>query len=211
MSAEISILPELQGGYRVAYLAAQLLELTANQAIESEYQANHDNLTGALNRNGLEKYLDSAVAPKALLWIDSTNFKAVNDKYGHNFGDKVLIDTLAVLQNGVRPKDVIARWGGDEWVVVLNGEDQSQTSDNFVDNKRRNQIHTQHIEPVKVRIAQQMQIYLAGHPELIEINFNLAVGGTEWPGNMKIKELIEQVDNDMYAQKTRQHENGQYR
>ncbi|HQT62573.1 MAG TPA: EAL domain-containing protein [Acidiphilium sp.] len=97
-------------------------------AEQIRYLVEHDPLTGLANRRRLISYLDTTLAAArvetlkfAVHVIDIDRFKTVNDLYGHTTGDKLLIDLAACLRGEVRENDVIARSGGDEFVVVQNG------------------------------------------------------------------------------------------
>jgi diguanylate cyclase (GGDEF)-like protein len=181
-----------------------------------EYQVNHDELTGALNRRGLEEHLKIADTPKAVLFIDATNFKAVNDEYSHERGDEVIKDNYAILQNSTRPTDAIARIGGDEFIVVLNGEPEpeEQTTIPYLEAERRKKALTNQelIELAKRRIAQRMRTYLQGNPDLQAVNYDLAVGGIVWKEEMSLMDLITTAEEAMKLHKYEQHEEGgQYR
>lgn len=85
-----------------------------------------DQLTGLLNRHAIHTSLEQLVAryarhghPFSLILGDLDKFKRVNDSYGHNVGDDVLIETANRLQNHVRAGDIVCRWGGEELLVVL--------------------------------------------------------------------------------------------
>lgn len=99
-------------------------EMTAyrKQLDESEQRANMDALTSLPNRRYFEAHLGDYVAagePFCLLLLDLTRFKAINDSYGHLAGDEVLRAFSEKLRAALRKEDLAARWGGDEFVVVL--------------------------------------------------------------------------------------------
>ena len=83
-----------------------------------------DALTGLLNRRALE----SGVAERCnsherfgVLFMDLDHFKSINDRFGHEVGDRVLIAVAHVLKSGLRPGDVVARYGGEEFVALIAG------------------------------------------------------------------------------------------
>lgn len=90
------------------------------------YLAHHDSLTGLLNRFSLEERLSQALNAAsrnkhhiAVMFIDMDRFKVVNDTLGHQAGDVLLIEVSKRLKGAVRESDIVARVGGDEFVVVL--------------------------------------------------------------------------------------------
>ena len=92
---------------------------------ENGHRARHDALTGLLNRTAFVDALQVKLAgsrekPCALLFLDLDNFKPVNDTFGHQAGDRLLELVAARLRHTLHPTDVIARMGGDEFVVVAN-------------------------------------------------------------------------------------------
>ena len=116
-----------QFGKIVNYTAIQtdLRELESSQA-KADYLAYHDPLTGLYNRVNFEEYLSHAlfVAKRnetmlAILFIDLDRFKVINDTLGHDIGDEVLITVAGRLKKALRESDFISRWGGDEFVVIV--------------------------------------------------------------------------------------------
>lgn len=91
--------------------------------------ADTDPLTGLPNRRGLAAALGRRAATGsrglagAVLLIDIDHFKAINDTYGHEAGDRVLADVAERLQGVMRAADIVARWGGEEFLAVLEGAD----------------------------------------------------------------------------------------
>lgn len=115
----------LPGG-ELMLVAQDVSERKASQA-RIEHLARHDTLTGLFNRYTLETRLDQALLSArrneeklAVLFIDLDRFKAINDAMGHHVGDLLLIEVAHRLLACVRESDIVARQGGDEFVVVLS-------------------------------------------------------------------------------------------
>lgn len=96
----------------------------------------YDSLTGLPNRNLFNDRLARAIASAqrnrsafALLCIDVDHFKKVNDAFGHEAGDELLREVAARLAHSVRSSDTVARWGGDEFVAILDGVADRQMSE----------------------------------------------------------------------------------
>jgi diguanylate cyclase (GGDEF)-like protein len=95
---------------------------------EARAQAQTDTLTGIQNRRGMQAHLEAAhtSGPYALLMIDVDHFKHVNDQYGHAFGDVVLREIAFAINNHMRHDDCVARWGGEEFLVLAEQVDLKQ-------------------------------------------------------------------------------------
>lgn len=114
-------------------LVAVVRDVTERKRAEEEirYRANFDQLTGLPNRELLVERLTQAIRQArrdsrrlALLFVDLDHFKQVNDTLGHTLGDRLLQQAAERLKNCVRESDTVARQGGDEFVVLLQGIDQ---------------------------------------------------------------------------------------
>lgn len=104
--------------------------LTAHQRSKLELLASRDPLTGVPNRRALELELGQTVAshlraglPAGVAMLDIDHFKSVNDQHGHDAGDRVLIAFVATVQRGLRKRDVLYRYGGEEFVLLLPATD----------------------------------------------------------------------------------------
>jgi diguanylate cyclase (GGDEF)-like protein len=97
-----------------------------------EHAATHDELTGLPNRAAMrsqERLTASRSRPVSVHVVDLNGFKAVNDRFGHATGDEVLRTVALRLRDLMRPGDSVARWGGDEFVVVQRNGDPGQMLD----------------------------------------------------------------------------------
>ena len=96
--------------------------------------ADEDSLTGLANRRAAERALRSALegpnpGTLALLFIDLDHFKAINDRFGHAMGDRVLRECAQLMRQGSRAQDIAARWGGEEFLLVLTGADAARAGE----------------------------------------------------------------------------------
>jgi diguanylate cyclase len=151
------------------------------------YQASHDGLTDLADRALFGRRLAAALAADpdrvAAALIDLDDFKAINDRLGHDVGDAVLVAVAGRLTGCVRGTDLVARLGGDEFVVLLADTDQSQA--------RRT------VERILASLAAPVSV--AGHDLLVNASIGLAVGA---PGRSDAA-LLRQADVAMYAAKER--------
>lgn len=152
--------------------------------------AYYDTLTGLANRTLFyqisEKFLDFAKRKNSimgLMFIDVDNFKSINDKFGHETGDRVLIEVANMLKKATRRSDVVARYGGDEFLILLPGI-------NEYNNYRR----------IASKIANANNKITA--PDGSEIIILLSIGVSFYPRDgSSIDVLISKADKAMYSVK----------
>ncbi|MGK2929241.1 MAG: putative bifunctional diguanylate cyclase/phosphodiesterase [Acidimicrobiales bacterium] len=164
-------------------------DVTERRQLEREFshQAMHDSLTGLPNRLRLEEVLEETLAPdrttpSTLLFIDLDRFKIVNDSLGHRSGDELLVRVVERLSRCLRADDVLVRWAGDEFCVLLEGE----TS-----------------EPVALGIADRLLQAIA-EPYLIDerdIRLSASIGLAHGRPGDTPERLVQMADTAMYEAK----------
>jgi diguanylate cyclase (GGDEF)-like protein len=178
--------------------AAPLADALSGQAAQAittlrlqrqlEHAAMHDETTGLPNRRRLEtqllEYAASTSALIATLFIDLDGFKHVNDSLGHHVGDQLLREVGRRLQAAVRQEDLVARYGGDEFVVVCEVPEVASAED------------------VADRIRQSIERPFADLPEgfPISASIGLSIARTEDP-DWNPDRLIREADHAMYSAK----------
>ena len=150
---------------------------------EIEYLSFHDHLTGLYNRRYMEdsiRRLDSSRnLPFTILAIDLNGLKLTNDAFGHRMGDELLRSVASMLKRVCREDDIIGRMGGDEFMVLLPGTDQSVA------------------ESIKIRIEEASR-----QVKLDSVVVSLAVGhATKTNKEEDINTIMTLADNNMYKDK----------
>ena len=143
-------------------------------AFQLKNLANTDALTGVSNRAALDEYLDlkahqkNAFLHTALIVLDIDNFKQVNDTYGHLVGDDVIRHIAHKLKSNVRNTDIVVRYGGDEFIVIL--ENCAFGDALYIADQMRCTIS-------------HSQIQIEGHDDLtVSVSAGVAVGAESWTG-----------------------------
>ena len=111
----------ISGPQRLVHQAVRLTALAVADhrgKAALQWDVAHDGLTGLLNRKGLSQAFDSQVDLAAMLYVDLDDFKPVNDEFGHEVGDQMLIEISRRISESVRDIDFVARLGGDEFAVL---------------------------------------------------------------------------------------------
>jgi diguanylate cyclase (GGDEF)-like protein/PAS domain S-box-containing protein len=172
---------------------SQIVDITVDRMREAELarQATTDTLTKIANRSaGWSQLvqLDATGAGYGVLFCDIEHFKSINDRCGHQAGDELLIEVAGRLLGAVANNGLVARWGGDEFLVITNAVDEDELT--LLTNRITSQVQR---TPIKLGDG-------------TEISIVLTVGsGAHRPGDGRsIDAVLEHADQAMYEQRRRQ-------
>ena len=181
---DVNILTALAGYATIAIQNARLFEQT-------EHLATTDGLTGLFNHRHLHQAMDRMLErccrddrPLALIMLEIDNFKRYNDTYGHQRGDEVLHIVADLLRKGSRASDVVARYGGDEFMIVLPDTGKETAGE------------------VGERLRRAIEAYPFQLGENIVTNVTLSVGIAASPDDgVTVDALVDAVDRAQYSAK----------
>jgi diguanylate cyclase (GGDEF)-like protein len=172
-------------------LALQLQLITTREQLAQE--ASHDHLTGLWNRRAAIASLrrdlsrvERAGDPLSLVLADVDHFKSINDTCGHHAGDQVLVELAARLRGCVRGADSIARWGGEELLLVLPGADEAMAAE----------------------AAERVRLAVSGQPFTVDggqlsVTISQGVSVTHAASADAWETLVQRADQALYRAKTR--------
>jgi diguanylate cyclase (GGDEF)-like protein len=187
---------ELQSEILVRRRTEEDLEEARDEAIRAHdqlhFQANHDALTGIWNRGAILDLLNREIERSGrsrstigILMLDVDHFKKINDTHGHPAGDVVLREVALRITQAVRLYDSVGRYGGEEFLVVLPGCDESQTS--------------QSAERIRSAIAEG--VFSAAAADMV---VTISIGATVLsPGTVSTMEILALADKALYQAKAR--------
>ena len=157
---------------------------------ETKYLAITDGLTGLYNRRYFQQMLDKEFArskryknPLSLAFFDIDHFKSINDNYGHQFGDKVIAEISKIIRNSLRKTDYVARYGGEEIVLILPETPIGQTM----------------IPIERIRIKIQEHGFVC-EEKPVQVTVSCGLAGIE-PDVSTYEELISRADKALYESK----------
>ncbi len=152
-----------------------------------KYMAERDPLTNVFNRRQLEILLSHEISrvertgePLTLIYIDVDNLKEINDTFGHEKGDELLVKVAEALKNGLRKSDIIARVGGDEFIVVTPG------------------LHKKDAEKLINRLRKKIMEESKNLPYKIDFSYGMAEIAR---GKNTINRIVADADKEMYKMK----------
>ena len=159
-----------------------------DRTADLERLAQIDTLTELLNRRGMTERMEAKInrarreyTPVGLLWLDVDLFKEINDTHGHAVGDEALKGVAKILQSTIRPYDLAARWGGDEFLVCL------QPTNN----------HTLALLAERIRMA----VAAYHHHGMESVCLSVSIGGSLSMDDPHLDTLLQNADQALYKAK----------
>jgi two-component system, chemotaxis family, response regulator WspR len=167
----------------------QTLRLLEHAQAQLAVQASQDALTGLANRRSVDSNLElraKGESPFSVIYIDLNGFKKINDTYGHQAGDDLLKQVGSQLRLAFRSTDIVGRWGGDEFVALVDPA--------VVDTQS-------HVARIAEALSAEF-VLRCGETEH-RVSLGAAVGVATWRPGETITEVLQRADAEMYEQKLR--------
>lgn len=166
----------------VAFMAGKQYDIV-------KFLSERDDLTGCYNRGFVNTMFPTLLIKMnknneklSLAILDCDNFKTINDTYGHRQGDLVLQEFSALLRRNIRKEDIVARWGGDEFLIIAPNSDRVDMS----------------------LLINTIEKELQALSTKMKINISVSAGFATYPTDArKIDDLITIADGDMYVLKNK--------
>ena len=175
-------------GLTLMMLAVNLITYFGGKFLveELEKYINYDTLTHLLNRRSMDNYLRAAYhqaqtrkTPFCLMMLDIDDFKKVNDTYGHDCGDAVLRYVADTVSRGVRKKDNVFRWGGEEILVLINADEERAAN-------------------IAERIRKDIAAAPIGYRSNVQVSVTVTVGLAPYRRGANIQTMMDEADKNLY-------------
>jgi len=174
----------------ISFITYILYKIIKNYNSKLEYMAYNDSLTNLFNRRYFENELTKVIANHkrnnldfCIVFLDLDNFKLINDTFGHDIGDKVLINIANILKESLRQTDLIARWGGEEIVILLTNISINEA-----------EVLTENIR-IKIQNSKT-------NNKLLNTNVTASFGLTQFKNGDDGDIIVKRADEAMYISKT---------
>lgn len=148
-----------------------------------------DYLTGAHSRRQMDEYIKYRIRLAkrsrgfAISMIDMDDFKEINDSYGHHIGDQALVKLVEIIRKSVRSKDFVARFAGDEFIIVFDFDDENLLTDVFE------------------RIERNVESFNMSQPDFYQLKFSVGTEIIRGSEDVDFDDLFKIIDQKMYAKK----------
>lgn len=172
----------------VAHLQAEVSTYESKLKV-AEQLALQDALTGLANRRTVEERIEWRIAEKqnfCVVMLDLDGFKQVNDTYGHAAGDGLLQQFSRELRSNIRSTDIVGRWGGDEFIVVLDCDLNTATSQ---------------VDRVRKWVLGEYTIETDAASSKVKVKVTASIGIAQWQSGQTMQALVARADSAMYREK----------
>ncbi|WRS26541.1 diguanylate cyclase [Oscillospiraceae bacterium MB08-C2-2] len=168
------------------------VDITAQKVHEEQlkYFASIDNMTGVYNRDHGYKLMQNLIsnarlvpAPVSVCFVDLDGLKYINDTYGHDAGDEMITGVIGAIRQSIRQSDAICRWGGDEFIVLL-------------------QCETDVAERLILRAQQALEEINLSEKRAYKLSFSYGITSLTQDPQASIDQVVSSADKKMYEQKT---------
>ncbi len=175
---------------------SELYVVTFRDVTEEEREKRHfkiealmDHLTGIYNKRAFERYLKDRIRERnfyqhgeiVVVMFDLDYFKEINDRYGHQWGDEILRELTSFVRSRIRRSDFFARWGGDEFMIIMDGIGLDEAAD----------------------LIERLRHEISEHDFHLEERISCSFGVTELHEEDTAQEVVDRVDRLLYRAKSR--------
>lgn len=170
----------------IAYLRSQIA-IYESRLEEMEHLASQDPLTGLSNRRKVERHIETRIRSEqvfSVISLDLNGFKKLNDTYGHLAGDDLLKQFATELRTVFHPHDVIGRVGGDEFIVLVDGDIS---------------VATARLERIRRWVNGSYAV--KGSPDAPKVKVTAAAGAAQWKPGESMRDVLSRADAAMYCDK----------
>ena len=185
----IKIINIIIAGLPMIYGMGFIREITLSQRLELTEMAARDPLTKLFNRRFAKKRIMNAResgimnnSPLCMAMADIDQFKRINDNYGHDKGDTILVNISRLISEFMSEDDIAVRWGGEEFLLILTQSNERQA---FAK-----------IEALRTKIAA-----LEAHPDCPDLKVTMSFGLIEWQPLTPIEKMLQYADSALYESK----------